>query len=162
MGIFSHNSSRRVAVTSGDRTGVRPAAKLAAGNTKPTVLLVDDDCAVRNGISRVLTTEALEVTTARGVKDALDHIYRAVPDLVVTDLCMSPLTGWDLIAFLGPRFPDLPIFVITAQRLPFAGGVEVYSAAFFQKPLDFEALLKAIRQRLGLTISGGEYPPLSA
>jgi DNA-binding NtrC family response regulator len=162
MGTLPNHSSRRTAVNANDHTGWRPLAAPAAENTRPTVLLVDDDSAVRNGISRVLTTEALEVITARGVKDALDHIYRAVPDLVVTDLCMSPLTGWDLIEFLGPRFPDLPIFVITAQRLPFAGGVEGYSAGFFQKPLDFDALLTAIRQRLGLPRASNDYPPLPA
>lgn len=114
----------------------------------PSVLLVDDDSSVRAAISRVLATEALEVNTARGVKDALEQIHRHVPDLVITDLRMAPLSGWDLIAYLKLRYPRLPIFVITAQRPLFAGDAEGSSDALFQKPLDFDALLAAIRQRL--------------
>jgi DNA-binding NtrC family response regulator len=115
---------------------------------KPTVLLVDDDSSVCNSICRVLSTEALQVVTAHSVKDGLSHISRNIPDLVMTDLCMAPLTGWDFILHLKYHYPALPVFVITALARQTAGGVDRVATAFFQKPLDLETLLTAIRRQL--------------
>lgn len=118
------------------------------GKGKPTVLLVDDDFSVCKSVCRVLSAEALQVVTANGVKDALNHIFRNTPNLVLTDLCMAPLTGWDFIFHLKNNYPTLPIFVVTALSRRAAGGVDGIATAFFQKPLDFDALLAAIRLQL--------------
>jgi DNA-binding NtrC family response regulator len=128
----------------------------------PTILLVDDDAAVRNSVSRVLISEALQVVTARGVKDALEQIFRNTPDLVVTDLCMAPLTGWDLITHLEDRYPAVPIFVITALPLQSAGDANRVASAFFQKPLDLDALLAAIRRQLDVPGSGQSLSPVQS
>jgi two-component system response regulator PrrA len=112
------------------------------------VLLVDDDAAVRKSIGRALTTEGLRVVQARGVKDALDYLSLIRPDLVITDLCMALLSGWDLIAYLRDHFPALPIVVITALPAESAGGANEAAAAFFQKPLDLDTLLAAIQREL--------------
>jgi DNA-binding NtrC family response regulator len=121
----------------------------AKEKSRPTILLVDDDSSVRNGICRVLSAEALNVAPARGVKDALNHISWNTPDLVLTDLCMAPLTGRDLIIHLGNNYPTLPIFVITALAKQSLGGVDRAVCGFFRKPLDFDMLLRAIWHRLG-------------
>jgi len=110
--------------------------------------LVDDDFSVCDSIRRVLSTEPLQVVTAHSVKDGLGHISRNIPDLIMTDLCMAPLTGWDFILHLKHHYPVLPIFVITALPRKTAGGVDRIASAFFQKPLDFDTLLTAIRRQL--------------
>ena len=114
----------------------------------PTVLLVDDDSSVRNSVCRVLTAEGLQVVPARGVKDALDYLARNTPDLVITDLCMALLSGWDLIAHLSDHHPALPIVVISALPVQSAIGADQVATAFFQKPLDLDALLGAIHREL--------------
>ncbi len=129
-------------------------ARGAAGRPDPTILLVDDDSSVRGSICRVLRAEAIHVIAARGVKDALDHLFWHTPQLVITDLYMAPLAGWDLIAFLRSRHPGLPVFVITALARPFAGEVMDEIAAYFQKPLDLEVFVAAIRRQLGGPGSG--------
>jgi DNA-binding NtrC family response regulator len=119
--------------------------------SEPAVLLVDDDSSVRKGISRVLIAEGLQVVTARCVKDALECISREIPDLVITDLCMAPLSGWDLMVHLNSRYPALPVFVVTAlPPAQSAGGADHVADAFFQKPLNLEALLAAIRTQFGM------------
>ena len=114
----------------------------------PTVLLIDDDPSVRASVCRVLGAEAMQVIAARGVKDALEYIFRYVPDLVVTDMCMAPLSGWDLIAYLKDQYPALPVFVISALPLPFAGDGMERIGAYFQKPLDLDQLVAAIRRQI--------------
>ena len=129
---------------------LKSGAVAAARKPEPTVLLVDDDTSVRHSVCRVLASEGIQVCSARGVKDALDQIFIAAPDLVITDLGMAPLTGWDLIAFLTERYPALPLFVITAHPVHFAGEAKCAATAFFEKPLDLDALLTAIRCQLAL------------
>jgi len=125
----------------------------------PFVLVVDDDLPVREGICRVLGSEALQVVAARGVKDALEHIFRHTPDLIITDMCMAPLAGWDLIAHLRSQYRDLPIFVVTALPVTVMGKVMRDIQAYFQKPLDLDALVSAIRSQLGRVGSTEVAPP---
>jgi DNA-binding NtrC family response regulator len=125
----------------------QPAIGPIPQKTAPTILWVDDDAGVRNSVARVLATEGMHVVMARGAKDALDHIDRNPTDLVVTDLCMAPLTGWDLILHLRYHHPKLPIIVVTALSPQTAGVAKRDAVAFFQKPLDLDALLDAIRNQ---------------
>lgn len=104
---------------------------------------------MRNSVGRVLTVEGLRVVLARDVKDALDYLVLNTPDLVITDLCMVLHSGWDLILVLRDRYPALPIVVITALPARSAVGAKRVASAFFQKPLDLDALLAAIRRELG-------------
>ena len=119
----------------------------------PTVLLIDDDSSVRESIGRVLVAAALQVVAARGVKDALDHLGRNTPDLIITDLCMVPLSGLDLIIFLENHHPTLPVFIVTALPMPLVGEARRKASAVFQKPLDFDVLLAAIRRQLSVPVS---------
>jgi two-component system nitrogen regulation response regulator GlnG len=112
----------------------------------PTVLLIDDDRAVRESLSRALAAERFDVVTAAGCKDALDRIQEQVPDLVITDLRMAPLTGWDLMLHLRNQHPELPIFVVSAVPAKAAGGADQMATRFFQKPVDIDALIMAIRR----------------
>ena len=139
-----------------DRPAPRTSPAPRPENHRPTILLVDDDAAVRDSVARVLTAESMHVVAARGAKDALEHIFRNTPDLVVTDLCMAPLTGWDLIVHLRDRFPALPIFVVSALPQHTAGVARCDAEAFFQKPLDLDALLAAIRRQLAAVGFGAD------
>jgi DNA-binding NtrC family response regulator len=130
------------------------AADATAKKLRPTGLLVEDHYLVRRSMGQVLASEALPVAAARYVKDAFNLIFRNTPDLVVTYLCMAPLTVWDLFAYLKNRCPSLPMFVISARPLPFHGGDTSNAAAYFKKPLDGAGLLAAFWRRLGKVNSG--------
>ena len=116
-------------------------------SSMPTVLLVDNDSAVRESLSGVLAAERLKVVTAGGGKAALECLQEHMPDLVITDLLMVPLTGWDLMLHLQGRHPGLPIFVITALPPQATGGADRRAARFFQKPVDIDALVMAIHRQ---------------
>lgn len=118
----------------------------------PSILLIDDDSAVRAGVCRILTAEAMHVVAARGVKDALEYISRHIPDLVITDLHMAPLAGWDLIAYLKSHHPKLPVFVVTALPPPAGGEGMDEIVAYFQKPLDLDALVAAVQRLFGASV----------
>ena len=113
-----------------------------------TILLVDDDRAVRESLGRVLATEGWRVVSAASGEEALEQLALRQPDLMITDLRMADVSGWDLLFHEQMQRPDLPVFVITALPLPEVGGADAFAAEFFSKPLDLEALLAAVRHRL--------------
>jgi len=115
---------------------------------RPSILLIDDDPAVRESLGRVLATEPWDVITADGGESAMLHLQEHVPDLIITDLCMQSLNGWDLLFHHRLEYPRLPIFVVSALAPHATGGAEKFATEFFQKPVDIDALLKAIRRRL--------------
>lgn len=120
-----------------------------ANRTHPVVLLVDDDSSVLEGLRRVFAQEGLQVIAAHNGEQALEQLNTVRPDLVVTDLCMGAVSGWDLVFHHHLHEAGLPFIVITALSVTEAGGVEKFAAGFFQKPLNLEALLAAIHARLG-------------
>jgi DNA-binding response OmpR family regulator len=146
MSPRSSNSSERL--TSHPTTQVDQHAATPPAQAVATILLIDDDHAVRESLRRVLAAEMFEVVTAAGGKDALESLQERIPDLIVMDLCMAPLTGWDLMVHLRDRHPTVPIFVVTAVPSKSAGGADQIATRYFQKPVDIAALLTAIRSHL--------------
>jgi DNA-binding response OmpR family regulator len=118
-----------------------------------TILLVDDDFSVRESLQRVLVSEGLDVVTAASGEDALQQLATLRPALVITDLCMRAVSGWDLVFHYHLHEAGLPFFVITALSRQEAGGVDALADRFFQKPLNLEALLTAVRERLAASRS---------
>ena len=117
----------------------------------PTILLVDDDFSVREGLQRVLASEGFDVVTAANGEDALQQLATLRPALVITDLCMRAVSGWDLVFHFHLHEAGLPFFVITALSRREAGGVDSIANRFFQKPLNLEALLTAVREQLAVS-----------
>ena len=119
----------------------------ASAPPKRTILLVDDDPSVLDGLGRVLATEGWRVIAAASGEEALRFLADRQPDLMITDLRMADISGWDLLFHEKMQRPDLPIFVITALPPTAVGGADRFATDFFQKPLDIEVMLAAIRHR---------------
>jgi len=102
-----------------------PANTPASPPRDPTILLVDDDAAVRESLQRVLTSEGLTVVTAASGEQAVGQLATLRPALVITDLRMRAVSGWDLVFHYHLHEAGLPFFVITALSHREAGGVDV-------------------------------------
>ena len=114
-----------------------------------TVLLVEDDHDVRVALRRLLEEAQYEVWSASDGRSAFLLLERAatVPDVIVVDLMMPVMDGWKLIDELKQqaRFADIPVIIQSAFRdPPPPHGV----AGFLDKPIDEQALLRAIRRQL--------------
>lgn len=125
--------------------GPRPPGTLPRSG-HPTILLVDDDPAVRESLCRVLQTEGWSIITASCGEDALEYLLAHEPDLMITDLSMAAVSGWDLLFHETLQRPNLPIFVITALPLSSVGGADTFASEFFEKPLDLDSLLAVIHR----------------
>lgn len=111
-----------------------------------TVLVVDDDQDIRESLAQVLAEEGFEVTSASNGVEALAEIARRTPDVMLLNLMMPVLTGWEVIEKLrvSGAYPKLPIVVLSA--LEAHGGVD-----YIQKPIRLPkllALLDTIRSKI--------------
>jgi chemosensory pili system protein ChpA (sensor histidine kinase/response regulator) len=114
-----------------------------------SILVVDDDIAVRESLARVLESENYEVLLAAEGKEAVQIIREGAPDLVLLDITMPGKNGWDIFERIEKLYPMLPVIIITARpnQQPRASGYGI--DALMEKPLDFPVLLATIERLLG-------------
>lgn len=91
-------------------------AEDAAGANNSYVLIVDDDPPIRNLVKQVLRRMGHEGREARDGAEALTIIEEALPRLVVLDLMMPRMNGWEVIEALRERqlIEKIPVIVLTA------------------------------------------------
>src|SRR5205809_282985 len=82
------------------------------------ILVVDDDPDVLASLCDALGSEGYEVAGAHDGIEALEAIAERRPDLIVTDLMMPTMTGFELLAALhdSPELSSIPTLIITAAR----------------------------------------------
>ncbi|MEW5855412.1 MAG: response regulator [Myxococcota bacterium] len=117
---------------------------------KPVVLVVDDYEDAVDIITELLTFEGYEPVVARNGAEALDKAYAQVPDLILMDLSLPELDGWEASRRLkaDKRTAHVPIIALTAHALTQhaekarAAGCD----AFVTKPCDPDKLMTEIRR----------------
>ena len=124
------------------------------------VLVVDDDPNIRRMICAALKRDGYTFLEAPNGRDALDLMKHEHPDVVVLDLMMPVLSGWDV---LRERMSDaelrrIPVIIVSANRDPeVAHAVSQGICAFLPKPFDIGALSALVRSCMPPTP-----PPASA
>src|SRR5579864_8798146 len=79
-----------------------------SARTRPRLLVVDDEEAIREVTSAMLAEQGYEILTAEDGLQALELLPQFCPDLVVTDLRMPRMSGFELLKVMRERFPRLP------------------------------------------------------
>jgi CheY-like chemotaxis protein len=107
------------------------------------ILVVDDEEDVRLLISRILAEKGYEVDQARNGEDALEKLRAQPPDLMVLDLMMPEVDGWEVLRRLK-GVPDAPPVVIVTALGDYAAlsrGIREGASAYVIKPFRFNELL---------------------
>ena len=114
-----------------------------------TVLLVEDDRAVRFVVERVLRRAGLVVTSASDGHDALAVLEAQAPDLLVSDVVMPGIDGVELVERIGARWPRLPVVLMSGYAEPPQRRTLVDAGVIFlAKPFAAGDLLRAVRSAL--------------
>jgi CheY-like chemotaxis protein len=87
--------------------------------TRPRILVVDDDPSIRDLLSLVLQDEGYDVRTAADGPEALDVLGRCPPSLIVLDLMMPGMDGFEFVSKVRRKqqWQAIPIAVLTAKEL---------------------------------------------
>jgi hypothetical protein len=129
---------------------------LGTGRPLSTLLVIDDDPAVRGFLRQILTGAGYLVVEAGDGKTGMSKLERQAVDLVITDLVMPEREGLETLQRLRAERPQLPVIVISGD---FGGSFLTTARRFgatatLPKPIDPEALMRAVRDALSP-------PPLS-
>ena len=105
----------------------------------PLVLVIDDDCAVRDSLAAVIEAFGFRTCTAGNGAEGLEAVGREAPSAIVTDLHMPEMDGFELLTALRVAKSEIPVIVISGAP---SRGYDFLSAAkrmgavaTFQKPL---------------------------
>jgi two-component system, NtrC family, nitrogen regulation response regulator GlnG len=112
-----------------------------------TVLIVDDDAAIRTVAAAALKREGHRVTTAASIAELRRALEGGVPDVLVTDVVLPDGNGLDVAAGLATEHPELPIIVFSAQNTLATAvrATEVGAFDYLPKPFDLDVLAQAVR-----------------
>jgi len=123
----------------------RPKSSLRAGKK---ILLVDDDPAIRKMLGLLLTGEGYTVLLAINGSESVKVVRATDVDLVLLDLNMPGMDGWQAFEQLASENPKLPIVIITARPNQGFTALAAGIGALLEKPLDLPKLLHTIRDLL--------------
>jgi CheY-like chemotaxis protein/anti-sigma regulatory factor (Ser/Thr protein kinase) len=121
----------------------------SAASAAGTVLVIDDDPAVRELMQRLLTKDGYRVLQADGGEAGLRMARSQRPDVITLDVLMPGMDGWEVLAELrsDPVLKEIPVVMATIMDEPQL-GFALGAAEYLTKPLDRERLLATLR-RLG-------------
>ncbi len=128
----------------------RAAVPLAPSPGRERLLVVDDDPDVRDSLQRALRHAGYEVTTAVHGADALDSVARSPVDLIVLDVLMPMVDGFDACRRLRARGDATPVLVLTARDAidDRVTGLEVGADDYLVKPFALRELMARVRALL--------------
>ena len=111
------------------------------------VLVVEDHADLRDMLSVLLESEGFVVETASNGVEALRRLERVVPAVILLDLMMPVMSGDEFRArqLADPRYANVPVICMTAAHDGRARAERLRAQAYFQKPIDFDELLGAVR-----------------
>lgn len=81
----------------------------------PTILLVEDEHLLRNGVQEMLELHDFHVIGAGDGVEALEWLEETAVDLVITDLVMPNMDGVDFVRKLREKRPDMPVIVVSGS-----------------------------------------------
>jgi CheY-like chemotaxis protein len=113
-----------------------------------TILVVDDEPAILEMIAELLSYEGFEVVTTSQGSVALTRAEADPPALILLDLMMPGMSGWQVIDALkaSPQTRAIPIVVLSARRDLPATAKELGIAVFLTKPFDLDELISIAHQ----------------
>jgi CheY-like chemotaxis protein len=122
-----------------------------------TILVVDDDEAIRTAVSLVLSDEGYDVVTAEHGRAALDRLVTLRPDLILLDMRMPIMDGWELArAYRAAPAPHAAIVVLTAAHDAASRAAQIQAAGFLAKPFGLAELLATVSRQLAKHRRGPE------
>jgi CheY-like chemotaxis protein len=111
---------------------------------KLLILIVDDDTESREALADLLSNEGYDVIGAENGRQAPDYLNGTTPALIILDLMMPVMSGWEFRARqkIDPRLKSLPVVVMTASGLVH----DIDADAIVSKPIDFATLISVVKQ----------------
>src|SRR5438552_7883101 len=123
-----------------------------------TILIVDDDHELSDGLRAVLENQGFRVLQARDGQQAKQMVYQHHPDLVILDMMMPRMGGYPVLEHFRGKTDAPPIIMITANEGSRHKAYAEYLGVvdYIRKPFAMERLLEAVNKAFSQTKVEGE------
>src|ERR671934_1286593 len=116
---------------------------------KQLLLVVDDEPSIRESVGTLLLSAGYDVSTATGGFDALLCLKRVVPEVIISDLNMPHMSGFEFLSVVRRRFPQISVVAMSGAYTAGAVPSGVIADAFYAKGQDQpEKLLSTVADLL--------------
>jgi DNA-binding response OmpR family regulator len=120
---------------------------------EPMVLLVDDEREFLDAITSGLDGKGFKITCAEGAAQGLTALEKFTPDIIIADLRMHPMNGFEFFQQVkkNEHLKHIPFIFLTGVKDELAEkyGMTLGAEAYFVKPVDLDILEKSIKHYLG-------------
>lgn len=125
---------------------------------KETILVIDDDEKITSMLRRGLAFEGYQVRTARNGKEGLDLALVEEPDLIILDIMMPVLDGWEVCSRLRESGSRVAVLMLTARDEvnDRVRGLDAGADDYLVKPFALEELLARVRALFRRRVSAGD------
>lgn len=112
-----------------------------------TILIVEDDPALLRGLKDNFETEGYDVRTAKDGQKGLDALLKDPPDLLLLDLMLPRVNGYEICRVARSRQLDMPIIMLTArgQEEDIVRGLELGADDYVTKPFSIRELIARVK-----------------
>ena len=114
------------------------------------ILIIDDDDQLRRSFEKLLRQEGYEVRSAASGETGLQHVRKEMPDLVMLDMRLPGMNGFETFKHLHDLEPKLPVIIMTAYGTTETAieATKMGAHDYILKPFDIPDMLKVVRQAL--------------
>jgi two-component system, chemotaxis family, chemotaxis protein CheY len=118
------------------------------------VLLIEDDAAVLEATGEVLSDEGYVVLAAANGQEALSSVNGRLPDVVLLDLMMPVMNGWQFVQEFRklPGAGEIPLIVLSAGRDVVESAEALGAVDYLIKPFDISELLEKVARAVGRSL----------
>lgn len=135
----------------------RASAKVAVSRLR--VIVADEHPLIRIGLSEFLTrlSDQVEIVEAKSLEDALSALEQGEFNLIITDLVVQPMRGFEGLRQIHQKAPDVPVVVLSVKDSAHdvRSAIEAGAMGFIPKTSSAEVMVNALK----LVLSGGVYLP---
>lgn len=113
----------------------------------PRILIVDDEPEMVRGVEDNLRFEGYQTLSAADGKAGLELALRLGPDLIILDVMMPKMSGWDVLRAIRQKQIDVPVIMLTArgEEVDRVLGLELGADDYVPKPFSLRELLARVR-----------------
>lgn len=126
-----------------------------------TILVVDDEEMMRNLLEKILSREGYNIITAENGIQALDILHNEKADIIITDMKMPEMNGFELLKHVKKEFPQVGIIVMTAYGDTYSlkDALLLGADEYITKPFKSYEISLVVERAYWRLLSNSENPP---
>jgi two-component system chemotaxis response regulator CheY len=120
------------------------------GHPPSAILVVDDDPDILEALSEILEAEGFVIRQARNGQEALELLENVQPNLILLDLMMPVMNGWEFAERIRrrPDWAQIPVIILSADRNIGGKARELGALGYLAKPFELSELLSLVQTSL--------------